>query len=639
MPLNKSNLLDALPLLEDQRISRSSYATKMRKDNPVQELKKHAYGGVYFLIIAQPEAPLEFKTVDHLEFPYPYLHSAMTDEYITVMSRSIQNILENTEFTPISTIPLPKLQVSNFPIHTRFPFDKTNCTISIMYRAWMKDFIDFCLGKLSEFYFGSPVALTGPQGIGKSHCLYLLVAILRKATDKYRVFYLPSCQYLEDAFGDFYIADRSDISLLTQELIVSFPDIEYQYIINKFKNRTIGLGACLSDLKKMCYTKGIKIVLVLDQYNTIAISSESKSITSFLNAISVDYATIISYSANNNVEVKQEKYEVYKFSIDYMIQKNESKAFCQLFNQNITDLEVEDILNVVGRVPLEIATCLTIDANSVDEKIQQYSVERAGEFQQSVDKYFCETRAEKLNFVLESILDVIVRAGRPGKKHIFFDKKLITEKKHINSSFSYSFINKIALNTVRSYIMHIYKDEVTKQLDSVAAAVLSSDRNNASKGHEIEYYIITHICAHGRFIMKCNEFDIEICDLKTFYFIPLNLSSINFTECNSILIPSITNLPGFDFVIYQKQDHSIYLIQVTVEESAKSHRDNSISALRDGWSQLSFWLTILKNMFVTNQPNYYEVYITKGESGKKGDYNSVRIREMADHFPALAAFK
>jgi hypothetical protein len=40
-------------------------------------------------------------------------------------------------------------------------------------------------------------------------------------------------------------------------------------------------------------------------------------------------------------------------------------------------------------------------------------------------------------------------------------------------------------------------------------------------------------------------------------------------------------------------------------------------------------------MFVTNQP---EVYITKDESGKQGDYNSVRIREMADHFPALAAF-
>lgn len=187
--------------------------------------------------------------------------------------------------------------------------------------------------------------------------------------------------------------------------------------------------------------------------------------------------------------------------------------------------------------------------------------------------------------------------------------------------------------------MQIYKDEVTKQIDSVAAAVLSSDRNNASKGHEIEYYIITHICAHGRFIMKCNEFDIEICDLKTFYFIPSNLLSINFTECNSILIPSITNLPGFDFVIYQKQDHSIYLIQVTVEESAKSQRDKSITALYDGGSQLSFWLTILKNMFVTNQPNYYEGYITKGESGKKGDYNSVRVGEISGHFPALAAYE
>jgi hypothetical protein len=194
----------------------------MREATPVQELKKQklAYGGVNFLIIAQPEAPLEFKTVEHLQFPYPYLHSAMTDENITVMSRSIQNILENTEFTPISTIPLPKLQVSNFPIHTRFPFDKTNCTISIMYRAWMKDFIDFCLGKLSEFYFGSPVALTGPQGIGKSHCLYLLVAILRKATDKYRVFYLPSCQYLQDAFT----TPMSNRALLVKELMISFSD-------------------------------------------------------------------------------------------------------------------------------------------------------------------------------------------------------------------------------------------------------------------------------------------------------------------------------------------------------------------------------------------------------------------------------
>jgi energy-coupling factor transporter ATP-binding protein EcfA2 len=610
----------------------------MRKTTKVQELKKQklAYGGVNFLIIAQPEAPLEFKTVEHLQFPYPYLHSAMTDENITVMSRSIQNILENTEFTPISTIPLPKLQVSNFPIRSRFPFDKTNCTISIMYRAWMKDFIDFCLEKLSTFDFGSPVALTGPQGIGKSHCLYLLVAILRKATDKYRVFYLPSCQYLQDAFANAETADRYGF---VQELKISFPEVEYQTLLNNFQDYRIGLKALFTLLNKSLSKKGIKIVLVLDQYNTIATSSESTSITSFLNAISVDYATIISYSANNNVEVKQEKYEVYKFSIDYMIQQNESKAFCQLFNQNITNLEVEDILNVVGRVPLEIATCLTIDASSVDEKIQQYSVKRAREFQQSILKYFLETPPVLLNAVLNSILDIIIRSGRPGKPHSFFDKKLITEKEGIDSSFSYSFINKIALNTVRSYLMQIYKDEVTKQLDSVAAAVLSSDRINASKGHEIEYYIITHTCAHGRFIINCDDFDIEICDLETFYFIPSNLSSINFTESNSILIPSISNLSGFDFVIYQKQGHCIYLIQVTAEDSAKSHRGKSIAALDDGGSQLSFWLTILKSMFVTNQPNYYEVYITKDESRKKGDYNSVRIWEMADHYPALAAFK
>jgi hypothetical protein len=263
----------------------------MREATPVQELKKQklAFGGVNFLIIAQPEAPLEFKTVDHLEFPYPYLHSAMTDEYITVMSRSIQTILENTEFTPISTIPLPKLQVSNFPIDTRFPFDETNCTISIMYREWMKDFIDFCIVRLSKMRFGRPLALTGPQGIGKSHCLYLLVAILRKATDKYRVFYLPSCQYFQDAFGP----SDTDRSILFRELIVSFPDDNIREIIEKFAHHRINFAGCLLHLATYYYLKNIKIVLLLDQYNTIATSSESTSITSFLNAISVHYATII----------------------------------------------------------------------------------------------------------------------------------------------------------------------------------------------------------------------------------------------------------------------------------------------------------------------------------------------------------
>jgi hypothetical protein len=103
-------------------------------------------------------------------------------------------------------------------------------------------------------------------------------------------------------------------------------------------------------------------------------------------------------------------------------------------------------------------------------------------------------------------------------------------------------------------------------------------------------------------------------------------------------VPTIPNLAGFDFVVYDHQKHHVYLVQVTVEDTAKRHRDKSLEAIYDPDSRLMYWLSALKTKFWKKNPTWYEVYITENESGCMDDYNAVKISELVDTYPALASY-
>lgn len=55
-------------------------------------------------------------------------------------------------------------------------------------------------------------------------------------------------------------------------------------------------------------------------------------------------------------------------------------------------------------------------------------------------------------------------------------------------------------------------------------------------------------------------------------------------------------------------------------------------------SKLFFWLIMVKKTFETSQQEFFEIYLTRNESGVKDGYNSVKIYEMAHEYPALSDY-
>ena len=115
-----------------------------------------------------------------------------------------------------TTIALPRLQVKGFDDSARMKLN-ANGSILVMYREWMDAFFN-----IQEKMMQEPpekiLGLTGPKGIGKSYCLYLLCARLRQKG--YRVIYLPSIMMLQK------LADNKEHSVdrLVKEFYMVFPD-------------------------------------------------------------------------------------------------------------------------------------------------------------------------------------------------------------------------------------------------------------------------------------------------------------------------------------------------------------------------------------------------------------------------------
>lgn len=121
-----------------------------------------------------PELDDTFKSPDleektkHTEFPF--IRIDPDPDEILKQSKTVQSIIEQMDIKPLQTIRMPKLQVSKFPDATRFHMNPLDNSYRIMYRPWMKEFIDIVLRDLSSKDFGNVKSLTGPQGV---HYLFI----------------------------------------------------------------------------------------------------------------------------------------------------------------------------------------------------------------------------------------------------------------------------------------------------------------------------------------------------------------------------------------------------------------------------------------------------------------------------------
>ncbi|RKP17154.1 hypothetical protein ROZALSC1DRAFT_31017, partial [Rozella allomycis CSF55] len=92
----------------------------------------------------------------------------------------------------------------------------------------------------------------------------------------------------------------------------------------------------LIDIGKMkCYeSKGITVILVFDQFNTIYADENSARLFKLIKAFSITIPMIVSYSANNDIALTKRPFEKY-FPTKYEISDEEAMAFCRLYDENI----------------------------------------------------------------------------------------------------------------------------------------------------------------------------------------------------------------------------------------------------------------------------------------------------------------
>ena len=143
MQLSKSDLIRSLPNLQQPIKTRSAVAQEFKK----RKLESGQTSGEIDsrMPLAEP-MQYEMAMAENVQLPYPYLVPGLSIQQIERYSSQIQSILNALQIEPLKTIPLPKLQVAEFPIDARFPVDEDHDYISIMYRQWMKEFMDHVHG-------------------------------------------------------------------------------------------------------------------------------------------------------------------------------------------------------------------------------------------------------------------------------------------------------------------------------------------------------------------------------------------------------------------------------------------------------------------------------------------------------------
>ena len=530
------------------------------------------------------------------------------------------------DIVPKQTVHLPKLSVHKFADSKRFSLNEKNA-IKILYRDWMQKFIDYYYKKgMQEEKI---IALTGPQGIGKSYCLYLLCAKLRK--DDYRVLYLPACRYLSDSFKAF-----GKRTLMVQELRFAFYEKEMQdYISNYEADRGVSLEETLSVLQqKYMELFKRKVILIFDQLNTISAEEHQGKVESLLKTLSNTIPTVVSYSANCNIDTKDTYYSSYQAK-DFELKEEEAKAFIKTVvpGASYSDEEMKDIIDVTGAFPLHVAELIRAEGDNLAEKIGEF---KDSAYESSL-KGFKRLRNEAPNpkQIGQEMFKILLLSGRETKELFTeYDKKIVKKTKS-GGFFKYTIINPTAKKAIWKVLSSKLK---VKTVDLLAEEVFMSSRSNGAKGLELEYYIIHKSIKMQRFVI---DTFINVTDFEFKYFTNSDLNQAFFQAKPALLmIPEASNHPTNDMYLYKRKENVLYGIQVTIEDDAQSHLDKAFQQLDNPESRINLLLYRLAKAFESNPPQYHQIFITKSErvdDEKSNGYLATNLNHLANDYPAVQA--
>ncbi|RKP21984.1 hypothetical protein ROZALSC1DRAFT_26641 [Rozella allomycis CSF55] len=255
-----------------------------------------------------------------------------------------------------TTMSLPKLFTCKPESVKRMTFNENN-ELVVMYREWMQECINTSVERLNQ----SPkniLALTGP--IGKSYCLFLLSVVLKQTPTvndrgmKFEVLYLPSFIIL---------TENSDI--LLKEMEDSFGPWAREIISKQHKNKK-PLSRFFNDLNVAASEAKVRLVLIVDQLNSIYNYPHQREVESFLKYNYNRISIFVSFSANCNIETKEPYYKLYD-AVNFEIKETEARSFIETVAANLantlTDLDIAHIIDTTGGFPIDVANLVRSKGN------------------------------------------------------------------------------------------------------------------------------------------------------------------------------------------------------------------------------------------------------------------------------------
>ncbi|EPZ33021.1 hypothetical protein ROZALSC1DRAFT_27191 [Rozella allomycis CSF55] len=634
--IKKHGMKDETATNRHQADAKDHHVRKKRKNHNIKD-KLMPTSIVYTK--SSENLPTRMAQADHDDNQIDYDLSCATSfvNYPTV--RKPQEIIHALSWKVVfkvgKSVPIPKFHIGDFPGKNRFHLDTMTNRVNVLYRPWMKEVLERWSSVAMLNRAQKAPILIGPQGVGKSHFLYLFAAYM-KSQDNFRVLYLPNC-------SDLFLQE-----ILVDELKVSFYDPEALKLIFDFERRCdkyLSKGkmeskyfTMLESLFRLLYRVYHKMqiipVMVFDQYNTI--DNENIMELKCMHTLSKLFPLFCSCSSNNNVKINETQFFVIENMRNYEVHPTEVWAFCKLIEKQISLTDAKKVHRVAGEIPLELITCCKQEGATYEIKIDRYNQVRYREFFKAAHDYLKQNVSikngkESTNTfyveVMQNLRNLLVGIF---PRTLSYDRTLIRETNEGDCRF----INNLAwLATVDVLVTH-HADIFNCYVGGTTIDIIGS---NGSE-REVVRYVIMNSIAKGRF--KIGQFiDVLISGPDAIQ--RISTDSTLFTDC-VFFVPIQSNFPGFDLIVHDSTKKEIYLVKITIEKNCDTHRNNVMAMLNNNNHELTKFLKTLASTF--SRHTFYEVYLTNteaciiSEDGGNTGYNDLPLSILFHDYPSLKAF-
>eukprot|EP01012_Entosiphon_sulcatum_P017191 TRINITY_DN2199_c0_g1_i2.p1 TRINITY_DN2199_c0_g1~~TRINITY_DN2199_c0_g1_i2.p1 ORF type:complete len:679 (-),score=77.60 TRINITY_DN2199_c0_g1_i2:279-2135(-) len=418
----------------------------------------------------------------------------------------------------------------------------------------------------------------GPSGIGKSHALYASLVSLQARNHRIRIVYFPTCaEWIRAPFPAQY--------LINQFIATFVDDKEIHTALTTLKQETNMLAIeefFGVDLMTMVTAAELEIIVVFDQINEIPESSLCTFPFSIIRSLSVNSTftrglLLVSLSASNSL-ANSEHFRIIRgwphltwntgyTTTEFKAWRQKNKAF-----HDATKSELVELKHITACVPLELEILLAGQGTTTKDKLAEFESYRAQEFCKLTHAWVHELQKSQV--------------ARAAKAAVLMHFGLFAADALLDARFMFVADRKIvAITPLAERAIYSYwaaNSVAETQIEEILSGTWPAD----VKGLIWKKRIIDGISAATSLVVEVEYLGKLKTKLKTKKQICVqHLQVVRFAgdsvpkprpeyaNQNLLLVPTSSNYPQVDFLIWDHYNKTLWAFQVTCEAKLREHTD------------------------------------------------------------------